>query len=246
YKTSANLYGTDADKAAITRLDQLAGALTAAQLELTNAAAARDAAQAMLADPQKVAQLIEANRSKGIFAGLDQQKTQVEADLAAAQQLAQRQSQSMSPQHPKVLETQRTITNLKAKLAALEPQYGQVYGAYLEQQRLTAQRKVDELKTLIDEQSKLTKDYAAKSAKLAELEAALKSADAALAEVNGKLRDQAVGNGGGSSPPALRIVQPAQIPRQPSHPDRVRVLSTALLIGLVAGFFLASIGKSSR
>jgi uncharacterized protein involved in exopolysaccharide biosynthesis len=247
YRATANLSGTDVDKSVAARLEQLNGALTAAQLELTNATAAAQAAQAMLSDPQKIAQTIEANRSKGIFAGLDQQKSHLQSQLDTAQALQQRQKQSMSPQHPKVMETQRQITTLKAQLVELDAKYGQVYNAYLEQQRLTAQRKVDELKGLIDEQSKANKEFTAKTAKLAELEATLKRADTALAEVDGKLRDLAArGGADGGAAPAMRLVQSPQVPKRPSRPDRVAVLSSALIVGLLGGLVLAALGKPSR
>jgi hypothetical protein len=73
FKAAANVSSTEADKAGAARLEQLRAAMTTAQLELTNASAAFDAAKDLLADPQKAAQTIEVNRSYGIFAGLDQQ-----------------------------------------------------------------------------------------------------------------------------------------------------------------------------
>jgi uncharacterized protein involved in exopolysaccharide biosynthesis len=247
FRVAANVSGTDADKTAVARLAQLNAALTAAQLELTNANAAAQAAQALLADPQKIQQVVEANRSRGIFAALDQQKNQLESQLSTAQDLLERQRRSMSPTHPRVVETQQTITQVKAKLAGLDVQYADRYRTYLQEQQLTGQNKVDGLKKLIEEQSGQMKDYTAKAAKLAELEADLKRADAALAEVDAKLRDLAAGNASASgAAPTMRIVQPPQTPAHPSHPDRRRVLCTALLVGLIAGLFLAAIGKSSK
>ena len=247
FKAQANVSATDADKAGATRLDQLRGALTAAQLDVTNATAAFDAARDLLADPQKAAQTIEANRSKGIFAGLDQQRNQLQSQLDQLTTLAQRQKLSMSPQHPRVLETQRNIVATKAKLEELNGKYADVYRAYLDEQRLTAQRKADELKRLIDEQTKQSGDYAAKVAKVAELEAALKKADGALAETDQKLRELASG-AGGNELPAVRAVQSPVPPKNPSRPDRVRVLSIALAAGLVGGLLLAAAaaGRSTR
>jgi protein tyrosine kinase modulator len=249
FKAQANVSGTDADKAGASRLEQLRAALTAAQLDATNATAAFDAANDLLADPQKAAQTIEANRSKGIFAGLDQQRGQLQSQLDQLNALADRQKQSMSPQHPRVLETQRNIVATKAKLQELGAKYADVYRAYLDEQRLTAQRKVAEVKGLIEEQSKQSGDYATKVAKVAELEAALKKADTALAETDQKLRDIAAGSGAAAAePPAVRIVQSPQVPKAPSRPDRVRVLCAALVIGLVAGIALAAAvpGRSRR
>jgi uncharacterized protein involved in exopolysaccharide biosynthesis len=105
---------------------------------------------------------------------------------------------------------------------------------------------VDELKRLIDEQTKQGGEYAAKVAKVGELEVALKKADAALAETDQKLRDLASG-GGNAEPPAVRIVQSPQPPKAPSRPDRIRVLSSSLIAGLVVGVALAAVvGRSSR
>jgi succinoglycan biosynthesis transport protein ExoP len=244
FRDSASMTGIAADKPAGARLEQLTQALTAAQLDLANATAAATAAQSMLGDPAKIKQIIEANRSKGIFAGLDQQKTQAETELTQSQALFQRQKETMLPQHPKVLETQRKIEQLQARRAAIDKQYGDVYSAYLDQQRLTAQRKVQELQGLVNDQGALTRDSTAKAAKLAALDADLNRADAAVTEVDRKLRDVAVT--GETSAGALAVVQAAQPPARPSHPDRNRTLTTALLIGLAGGLLLAGIGKPTR
>ena len=247
FRASANVSGTDTDQApAAARLDQLNSALTAAQLELTNANAAVAAAATLLADPQKLHQIIEANRARGIFAGLDQQRNQLQSQLDQAQALHARQKETMYPQHPKVLQTQKQIDQLQAKLGEMDARYADLYRVDLEQQRLAAQRKIDELKPLVEQQSKLAGDYLGKSAHLAGLEAELKRSDAALVEVDNKLRDLAVSGDGAANAPTVRIVQPAHAPSRPSSPDRARVLTLALIVGLIGGLVLASIGKAKR
>ena len=152
----------------------------------------------------------------------------------------------MYPQHPKVLQTQKQIDQLQAKLGEMDARYADLYRVDLEQQRLAAQRKVDELKPLVEQQSKLAGDYLGKSAHLAGLEAELKRSDAALVEVDNKLRDLAVSGDGAANAPMVRIVQPAHAPSRPSSPDRARVLTLALIVGLIGGLALASIGKAKR
>src|SRR5439155_27244116 len=169
-------------------------------------------------------------------------RARVQCQLDAAQTLLARQRQSMLPQHPQVRQTQHTIDQFNARIAELDGRYGQTYRDDLTRQREAAQRKVEELKPLIEQQSKLAQDYSTKTARLAELEGGLKRADAALAEVDAKMRDLAVSAGSSAQgPPTMRIVQPAQAPHHPSHPDRTRTLAIALLAGLIGGCLFAGI-----
>jgi uncharacterized protein involved in exopolysaccharide biosynthesis len=232
--------GTDAERVAASRLEQLQQAITAAQVEATTAAAALNASKELLADPQKLRNIIEANRGKGIFDRLEAQRTATESELRQLEPQLEKQKQSMLPQHPVVLATQRKIDSLKARLAELDKEYGGVYLAHLEQQRATAQKRVDELKRLVDEQASQAKDYSARAARVAEAETELKKVDAAMAAVDGKIRDATVSSGA-SAVPMVKIVVPAQPPTRASRPDAAATVMTAAAAGLVAGLLLAGI-----
>jgi uncharacterized protein involved in exopolysaccharide biosynthesis len=232
--------GSDADRAAAARVEQLQQAITAAEVESTNASAALATGKQLSSDPQQLRAVVEANRGKGIFDRLDAQRNAIELERRPVEQQLERQKQSMLPQHPVVLATQRKLDGLNAKLAELDKQYAGVYLAHLEQQRATAQNRVDGLKRLVDEQSSQAKAFAARAAKVAEAEAELTKADAAIAEVDQRIRDATVSSGA-SAAPTVRIVVPAQPPTRASKPDAMQTLMTFGLAGIVSGLLLAAI-----
>jgi uncharacterized protein involved in exopolysaccharide biosynthesis len=244
FRQSASVGSSDADRAVAQRMEQLSAALTTAQVEATQSSAAAAAAKDLLVDPAKLKQLVEANRSKGIFAGLDAQRTQIEAELKTLEPQLERQKDSMLPQHPVVVSTQKKIDATKAKLADFDKQYGPVYAAYVEQARVTSEKKVAELQALVDQQSKQHKDFAVRTTKLAELEVELKKSDASLAEIDRKIRDITIA-GGTPDAPRVSVVQAANAPQRPSSPDRTRALSIAAGIGLLAGVLLAALVPST-
>jgi uncharacterized protein involved in exopolysaccharide biosynthesis len=220
-------------------------AATAAEVEATKAAAAATAGKQALADPKNLAAIVESNRGKGIFDRLEAQRGPIESELAQLEQQQEKQRQSMLPQHPVVIATQRKIDQLKAKRAELDKQYAGVYEAHLEQQRATAQTRVDELKALVAKETAQAKDFVARGAKLAEVEAELKKVDAAIADVDRKIRDVTVTSGAAAAP-VVKMIAPAQPPARPSRPDRDLTLATAAAIGLVVGLALAAVLPGRR
>ena len=247
-RQTASASGGEAERAAAARVEQLTQAVTAAEVELANANGALAATKDLLADALKLRTVVDANRGKGIFDRLDAQRAPVESELAQLEKQLEKQRQAMLPQHPVVVGTQRKIDQLKTKLAELDKQYGSVYVTHVEQQRATAQKRVEELKQLAADQAVQAKDYTARAAKLAEMEAELKKADSLLAEADKKIRDATVGAaaGGSSAGPTVKIVIPAQPPSRPSRPDRNRTLLTAAAIGAAAGVLLAAILPRGR
>ena len=244
FKDQANVIGNDADKAAAERLDQLQKALTSAQVEAASAKGTAAAADSLVKDPTQLRQVIEANRSSGIFDLLLQQRNQLQAELAALEPQLQKQKETLLPQHPALLQTQKKIDQVKQKLDALAPQYADIYRTFVRRQQLTAEKKVAELSALVEAQGKEAKAHLANLNKHAELQAQLKNVDVALAEVEKKLADAMKGDAGAGA--AMRVVQPPRTPQKPSSPDARRILFLAGAIGMIVGAALALASARAR
>ncbi|MEO6435611.1 MAG: Wzz/FepE/Etk N-terminal domain-containing protein [Tepidisphaeraceae bacterium] len=241
FRASTGTASTEGDKVAAARLKQLFAALSAAELEAANAKAASAAAPAMSDDAKRAAAVIESNRPSGIFAGLDQQRAQVAEELRQLEAQHERQRQTMLAQHPVVVATQRRIDTLKAQRDTFDAKYADVYRAYLEQQLRSAQRKVLEMQILVTEQQGLTKTSAANAVRMAELESALKQADAAAGEADKKLRDAMLD--ADASGLEVKLAQPAQPPRRPVRPDRSTVLLLAIALGAGVGLCIVTLAS---
>jgi uncharacterized protein involved in exopolysaccharide biosynthesis len=244
FKEQANVIGSDADKAAADRLDQLQKALTSAQLEAANAKAAAAAAESLAKDPAQLRDVVDANRPSGIFDLLDKQKNQLQAEIATLEPQLEKQKETLLPQHPALVQTQKKIDQAKQKLDALAAQYADAYRSYVQRQKLTAEKKVEELSLLVDAQAKEAKTHVANISRHAELEAQLKSADAALAEAEKKLADAMTVDQDVDTP--MRVVQPPRAPDKPSSPDARRIMLFAAAIGLIVGAALALASSRAR
>ena len=239
-RDAAGAAGSDAERAAAARVEQLQQAVTAAEVDAAASGAAVAAAKDLLADPVKLRAVVEANRGKPVFDRLESQRTPVEAELAKLAPQLERQRQAMLPQHPVVIATQQKIEQLRAKLAELDAQYAGVYAAHLEQQHATARKRVEQIKQLVAEQSAQAKEFTARAARLAETEGGLKKIEASIAAVDQKIRDVTLGPGAPVAP-TVKVVAPAQPPRHARHPPRDRTVGIAAAVGLIAGIALAAL-----
>ena len=241
FRQKAGAAGSEAERAAAARLEQLQQAVTAAERENATATAALDAGKQAVADPQKLAAVIEANRGKGVFDRLEAQRGPIETEIAQLTAQLEKQRKTMLPEHPVVIATQRKLEQAKTRLADLDKQYATVYTAHLEQQQTTAQKRVDEVKQLLAAQSGQAKDLVARGEKIAEIEAAMKKIDVAIAEIDKKIRDVTLSTGAAAAAPTVKIIAPAQAPSRAAHPDRDRTIAGGAIIGLVAGLCFAAI-----
>jgi uncharacterized protein involved in exopolysaccharide biosynthesis len=96
------------------------------------------------------------------------------------------------------------------------------------------------MKQLMSAQSGQAKELVARAVKTGELEAEMKKIDAAIAEVDKKIRDVTV-NTGATAAPTVKVVVPAQPPSRPTRPDRDRTIATGAVIGLAVGLAFAAV-----
>jgi uncharacterized protein involved in exopolysaccharide biosynthesis len=232
--------GSDADRAAAGRVEQLQQAMTAAEAQVAAAAAEVAAAKELASDTEKLRAVVASKRGAGIFDRLDQQRAALESELAQLQKQQEKQRETMLAEHPVVIATRRKIEQATSNLAELEKQYAVVYAEHVDQQRSIAQQRVDELRQRIGQQSAQAKDSVAAAAKVAAMEADLKKIDAATAEVDAKIRDATL-TSGASAAPTVKVVVPAEAPRRATHPDRDRTIAAGVAIGLLAGLTLAAL-----
>jgi succinoglycan biosynthesis transport protein ExoP len=226
----------DQEKAAGERLASLDVAATAAQIEATAAKSALDATLPMLQDPVKAQNLVDANRSKGIFDSLDRETNQIRTELSAALEILDQQKKTMLPQNPTRISTEKKVQEIQDRFTTQQQRYVDVYRTVLEQQWQTSLHKREDLQRTADQQREELKAIAAKVTRLRELESDLKDASAALARVTGQPAD-----GDASEPGHVQIVQAAQAPTTPSWPDRTKVMWAALACGIIVGSLVSLI-----
>jgi uncharacterized protein involved in exopolysaccharide biosynthesis len=212
------------------KIKQLQSDLAAAQSAAIDAKAQLDATQTLASDPTKLAALIEANRSRGIFAALDPQKNQIDSELTAIEPQLKKQKETMGVQNPTLVATQAKFDELKDRQKKLDAKYADVFRATEEQQLLAAQVKQKELEREIAKLQTAAADSSANAAAFARLQAEVKSAEAAI--LPSRL-DLTAGD--------VRITLPPTVPTKPIWPPREKILFVALALGLGLGFLLAAL-----
>lgn len=233
---------TGAGRAAAQQQQQLRQALADAERRAAKAAADIAAVDALKEKPEELGQVMEAARSTGVFAALDQQRAKAKEDLDALEPQHARQRQTLLAQHPALLATEAKMRQLRLRIVDIDNQYATVYRAELEKQRAAAAKTVQEVQALLGAPAQQASDPAAAAARAAELEAALKGADEALAAADRKLRDAVAG--GDDQSVTMKLVQPAMVPSRPARPDRSQVLLTAGSVALLLGLALAALVPS--
>jgi len=73
----------------------------------------------------------------------------------------------------------------------------------------------------------------------------MKKVDAAIAEVDKKIRDATLSTGA-TAAPTVKVIDPAKAPTRPARPNRDRTIFSGAVIGFVAGLVLAAIVPGRR
>ena len=244
FRLSAGLGEGDIALAAQKRSEQLLTALSDAEHYAASAKADADAVQAVLADPERMIQAIAAARSKGVFDDLDAHRQTIKAELDAVEPQLARQKQTLLAQHPTLQATQKKTDALRQRLDEIDRRYPDAYRVFVTERSAIAQKKVDELKKLLSEHTSQHDDQTAKTARLADLQAALRRADTELADADQRLRSAyAAGDPLGA---VMKLVQAPTIPPHPSSPRPVPVIFTGCAIGLLLGAALAMLPAKAR
>ena len=102
-----------------------------------------------------------------------------------------------------------------------------------------ATSKVNELQTLLDQQTQRTTQASSTLQKLQQLQADVNDADAGVAEIDKQIRDTTLNVDGGVH---MKLVQEPRIPDHPVRPQRMPILVGAAVAGLLLGLAIASVG----
>jgi capsular exopolysaccharide synthesis family protein len=207
------------------RLESLSTALTQAQTERIGAKSAWDDVQrAILGTPARKQKFELARDNVAGYApsALDDAalRTQMLGLQAQLQDLLG--SGRYGPRHPTILRIQDMIDGLNVTYAV----------AVFRRWETSKQREAD-LQAEFDEQQKLAIQHNARAVEDATLQRSIDGLTASVGELEKKIRDVAVTQGGGA--PAITVIEPPSASKAPSRPYVWQTLGLALLGGLVVG-----------
>jgi len=218
-------------------LARLSDSLTEARIETISAKATLAAAELMRDEPATLRQLIEARRAGGVYVSLNQQETQLHAQISHYQLQLPALRTKLTAEHPVVKDLESKIRRLQAQLGQQEDQLAAAYLEVMRQQWLAAQQREVELQAAFDQQSDEAKDLNVKAAEHAILRSELRRTEQLCDILDSRIKELNVTEDVGAlNISILEVARPAD---KPSKPQKARVMAMALVLSLMLGVALA-------
>jgi len=219
----------------VTRLSRLSDALTQAQLRTLETKAAYEVIKA--ADPEKVKNLVQAQRGSGGWAFINQEQSRLRAERDELQRQLARLKRECTDRTPAVLALLQEIEDLDTRIASVERDFAeaQVAAAYQRWQQARAQE--EELRALLDKQREMAEAFTSDQATFRILESGWERTKKLCDILDERIKELNVTEDTGAL--NIRILEVAKPAKKPSSPQRTRTMAIALVLGLMLGGGLA-------
>lgn len=239
--------GTDQDNNVILRrLERLSEALTEAQLAVVESRSFHQLAWRMAEDPTSLRHFVEAERARGVYVSTTNEVATLQSEVNRIERRRTDSLRELRPDHPAILAVTAELEGLQRQLHDLDVEYARDQVTTAEQQYLIAREKEDELKKYCEEQRQqaiaLNNQLAEYTILQSDYEQTRKLCDL----LNDRIKQLDVSTEVGVM--NINILEAAEPPREPSHPQKARILAMALGLGLFGGVSLALVreGKDQR
>jgi len=240
-------FGTDQDSNVILRrLERLSEALTEAQLAVVESQGFHQLAWQMADDPASLRHFIEAQRSRGVYISTASEVASLQSDVRRIERDQADSLRELRPGHPALVAVNAELEGLRKQLDDLGLEYAKGQVTVAEQQYLTAKKKEEELRKYFEEQRQqaiaLNNQLAEYTILQSDYEQTRKLCDL----LDDRIKELDVSTEVGAL--NISILEAAELPTEPSHPQRARIIAMALGLGLFGGVSLALVreGKDQR
>lgn len=221
----------------IRRLEKLSLELTNAQLATIESQSNYESIKEMVSDPGKLSRFIEAQQAKGVYISTGSQKAALSSQLDQLELRLANRLRQVNAHHPAARALEIEIANIEAQLANLDTEFAQAQLAVAEQEYLAAKEKEDKIATYYDEQCRQAFDLSQQVDYYAMLQADWEQTKRLCDTLNDRIRELNVTDDVGAL--NVSILEIARPPRDPSKPQKARVLAIATVLGLMFGCGLA-------
>ena len=219
------------------RLNKLSSALTETQLAELNAKADFEAVKSMADDPDKVRQFAGASAGANAFVFGNDRETQLRSELRDAELEMENILSYCTEDHPSVLAIKNKIDRIKQELNDQNKQFADAFIEVAQLRWQTAKQREDELLNSFSDQRKAAQDQGVKAAEYAALQSELKRAERVCEILDNRIKDLNVTEDTGAL--NIRILEVARPASSPSEPQKARILTMAIALGLIFGICMA-------
>lgn len=219
------------------RLTRLSNALTETQLAALNAKADFEATKKMANEPAKIRQFAGAAAGAGAQVFGSDRETQLRAELRRVEMDLENARYHCTEDHPSVKAIQSEIHRINKELNEQAKEFADAYIEVMQLRWLAAKQREDELMTSFESQHQAARELSVKAAQYAVLQSELNRAERICEILDNRIKELNVTEDTGAlNISVLEVARPA---RNPSEPQKRKIMATALALGLVFGTCLA-------
>jgi len=226
-------FETDKGNIILQRLERLSAVLTEAQLETLESKSIHQTTQAMLADPTALERFAQARRATATHANQQSELAELRMRLDQLNARLSDRSRELTTDHPAVMALQAEVTQLKEQLVNLDVQIAQAALAMTEQAYSTAKDKEAQIARHFEEQRRLALELNEQNAQYAMLESEWQQTKKLCDILDDRIKEIGVTDAAGAM--NISVVEVARPADEPSEPQKGRIVSTALVLGLLIG-----------
>ena len=230
-------FETNQGNIVIERLGRLSTVLTEAQLATIESKSAYESAKAMVSDPAKLTQFIEAQRAKGVYVSTVGEKGELMSKLDQLQLRLKDRLRQVTPEHPAVTSLENEIAHIRSQIDQMDTDFAQAQLAVLEQQYLAAKDKVEQIAKYYQDQRQLVLNLNDQLAQYTILQSEWEQTKKLCDILGDRIKELNVTEDVGAL--NISILEIARQANNPSEPQKGRYVGIALIIGLMLGCALA-------
>jgi len=219
------------------RLSSLSGELSQAETATMTAKADYEAVRAMEGDAFKIRQFAAASSGSGIRISVEDRESQLRSELRQAETELKNVLYHCTDEHPSVQAIRAKIDRINQELEDQAEEFADAYLEVMELRWMTAREREDEVRASFDTQLADARDVGGLATEYSRLKSELVRAERICEILDSRIKELNVTEDVGAlNISRLEVARPADYP---SKPQKARIMTMALALGLMFGVSLA-------
>jgi capsular exopolysaccharide synthesis family protein len=224
------------------RLSRLSTVLTESQIGVLNAKADYEAIKSMADEPVKIKQFAAASASVGVQVFVGDRETQLQSELRQTDIELKNAKFHCTEDHPSVQAIYTKINRIKQELNDQAREFADAYTEVMRLRWLAAKEREDEMRLSFDTQRQEAQELGVKAAEYTVLQSELNRAERICDILDDRIKELNVTEDVGAlNISVLEVARPAD---SPSKPQKAKVMSVALFLGVMLGSGIALLSHS--
>ncbi len=219
------------------RFERLSEALTAAELDTLQARADYESLNAIMDDPSRIQELVDSHKASGQYGNFDASETRLHNELNDLHGRLEVLSQESTASHPAVQAIWERIAQIERELESIQHRYAQACRNAAINKWVAAMRREEQIRSEWRKQQDLAVQNDAQAEEYALLQGERDRIYKAGDTIDSRIKELNMSDDTGGL--NIKILQRGQVPSVAFWPNKRKVVSNAMLVGLFLGVLLA-------